>query len=70
MSAQNPKVFDRVIAGTSLDLQADLTLRDLFAMAALCSQSQEDATANDEKRAAWAYALADAMLSERAKARP
>lgn len=46
-------------------------LRDLFAAFALVALDQpQERDATDEKRAAWAYSLADAMLAERAKEKP
>lgn len=49
-------------------VSTDITLRDLFAAFALVAlQDEQERSATDEKRAHWAYNMADAMLREREK---
>ena len=63
----NPKLFDQILKLRGCPT-TEITLRDLFAMAALIAQRDEgEYTASHVKRAALAYADADAMLVARVK---
>ena len=69
-----PMQYPPFVPGGVLAISGEApTIRDLFAMAALNHPPRESGNAYDADRreiAAAAYLMADAMLSERAKARP
>lgn len=74
---ENPPLFELenysdVPHGTSL-FGTDITLRDLFAAAALagaCVETDAGSIIDRSNCAEWCYGMADAMLAERAKGEP
>lgn len=76
---ENPPAFPQIetterlnptVCGPNVHSIGGMTLRDYFAakaMQAYVTTNYEDCALNDDKTAAWAYQLADAMLIARQK---